>query len=119
LTVEPYAIANNLPFNSVSSLEVFDPSSPQLTSEFFSNGGTFSNQKVLIAWEHEHIPATVGALLSSYFPNGGAPPSPNWPDADYDSVWTLIFDATGNLTVDNATCEGIDSAALPVAAPQF
>jgi hypothetical protein len=29
------------------------------------------------------------------------------------------LDAHGNLTVDNALCEGIDSASLPVTAPQF
>jgi hypothetical protein len=119
LTVEPYAIANNLPYRLVSSLEIYAPNSPQLTSEFFFNGGTFSNQKALMAWEHNHIPATVSALLSSYFPNGGGPTAPGWPSADYDSVWTVTLDATGNLKVDNATCEGINSAALPATAPQF
>jgi hypothetical protein len=31
----------------------------------------------------------------------------------------VTLDAQGNLTVDNALCEGIDSAKLPVTAPQF
>ena len=72
-----------------------------------------------MAWEHLHIPPTVGALVSSYFPNGGAPPVPPWPDDDYDSIWTVTVDAKGNLKVDNSQCEGMNSAALPVAAPQF
>jgi hypothetical protein len=32
---------------------------------------------------------------------------------------TVTLDAKGNLTVNNALCEGIDSAKLPVTAPQF
>jgi len=119
LTVEPYAIANSLPYHLVSNFELVPSNSPQLTSEFFFNGGTFSNQKVLMAWEHLHIPLTVNALLASYFPNGGGPMAPGWSNDDYDSVWTVTFDAAGNVTVDNATCEGINSTALPVAAPRF
>jgi hypothetical protein len=65
----------------------------------------------------------VNALLASYFQNGSGQPAsltaPNWPDADYDTVWTVTIDGAGNVTVDNATCEGIDSGALPGTAPQF
>jgi hypothetical protein len=119
LTVEPYAVANNLPLNLAAGLEILAPNAPKLTSEFFFNGGRFSNQKVLIGWEHESISFMVDALLASYFPSGGAPTAPSWPDADYDTVWTVTSDAAGNLTVDNATCEGINSAVLPDAPPQF
>jgi hypothetical protein len=31
----------------------------------------------------------------------------------------VTLDAEGNLTVDNAMCEGINSAALPATCPQF
>jgi hypothetical protein len=119
LTVEPYAIENNLPYHLVSNFGLAAPNSPQLTSAFFFNGGTFSNQKILLSWEHLHIPTTVNALLASYFPNGGAPTAPDWPDSDYDTIWIVTFDAAGNVTVDNSTCEGINSATLPVGAPQF
>ncbi len=120
LTAEPYAIANNLPYGLAASVEVIALNSPQQTSEFFFNGGTFSNQTVLMAWEHEHIPPTVNWLLSSYFPNGGTPPTaPGWPQDDYDTIWTVTLDAEGNLTVDNELCEGIDSAKLPATCPQF
>jgi hypothetical protein len=47
------------------------------------------------------------------------PTAPVWAPTDYDSLWTLILDAQGNLTADFTQCEGIDSAALPAAAPQF
>ncbi|MBF0498287.1 MAG: hypothetical protein HQK58_17210 [Deltaproteobacteria bacterium] len=117
LTVAPYAIANNLPYNLVSSILLFALESPQQTSDFLFKGGKFSNQTVLLAWEHDHIPPVVNALLSSY--QGSGPTAPAWPGKDYDTIWTVTLDAQGNLTVNNALCEGIDSAALPTAAPLF
>jgi hypothetical protein len=117
LTVEPYAIANSLPYGLISDFELLAGNSPQLTSDFFFTGGRFSNQTVLLAWEHLHIPPTINALLSSY--QGSGPTAPNWPDDDYDSIWSVTLDAQGNVEVNNALCEGIDSAKLPVTAPQF
>ena len=38
---------------------------------------------------------------------------------DYDTIWTVTLDAEGNLTVNNALCQGIDSASLPPTAPQY
>jgi len=119
LTVEPYAIANNLPYNLAANFGIFASNGPQLASEFFFNGGKFSHQSILLAWEHNNIPLTVDALLSSYFPLGGAPTAPVWPSNDYDTIWTVALDGSGNLTVNNSMCEGIQSTALPSAAPQF
>ncbi len=123
LTIEPYAIANGVPYGLAASFELGAQNPPQLAtvaSGFFFTGGQFSNQTVLLAWEHDHIPPTVNALLASYFPNGGGPdPAPGWPDDDYDTIWTVTLDASGNLSVDNSMCEGIDSATLPVTCPEF
>ena len=119
LTVEPYAIANNLPFYLVSDLEIFDLNSPKTTNDKFFSGGEFSNKTILLAWEHLHFPWIVTSLLAAYFPANQAPTVPDWPDNDYDTIWTVTFDAKGNLTVDNALCEGIDSSKLPVTAPQY
>ncbi|MGD0739586.1 MAG: zinc ribbon domain-containing protein [Terracidiphilus sp.] len=116
LTVEPYAIAYNLPYRLA---EGFDWDSGPSTSGFFFNGGRLSNASVLLAWEHARIPLTVNALIASYFPQGGAPTAPDWPDNDYDTVWTVTLDGQGNLAINNSVCEGIPSTALPVAAPQF
>jgi hypothetical protein len=120
LTVEPYAIANNLPFKLATSFAVFDQNAPyQLStnaSNFFFTGGTFSNKTLLVAWEHDHIPPTVNALLATYH---GGQTAPNWLDSDYDSIWRVRLDAQGNLTVDNSMCEGISSASLPSTPPQF
>ena len=119
-TVLPYAIANNLPYNVAASFEMMAQNPPQLAtqaSDFFFTGGTFSNQALLVGWEHDHIPPTVNALLASY--HGKVPPAPNWPDDDFDTVWTVTLDANGNLSIDNATCEGISSKALPKTPPQF
>ena len=74
-------------------------------------------KRQLLGWQHTQIPQTIEALLASYGYTG--PPPPAWSVLDYDSVWTVTLDAGGNLTVDNATCEGIDSARLPVAPPWF
>jgi hypothetical protein len=124
LTVEPYAIANNLPYNLVSSFELSDPNWAQLISNFFFTGGRFSNQKVLVGWSYQQIQPTVQALVSSYFPNAPSPlptslTAPAWSDKDYDSLWTLTLDEYGNLTADFTKCEGINSGALPPTAPQF
>ena len=119
LTVEPYAVANNLPLQLATSFAVFDQNPPALAtnaSNFFFTGNTFSNQTLLVAWEHDHIGPTVNALLSTYH---GGQTAPSWPGSDYDTIWTVKLDAHGNLTVDDALCEGIDSAELPKAPPQF
>ena len=122
LTVEPYAIANNLPYHLAASFELDAQNPPQLAtqaSDFFFTGGKFSTQSVLLAWEHAHIPTTVNALLASYYPNGGAPTAPDWPEDDYDTIWTVTLDAKGNVTVNNNMCEGIVSASLPATCPAF
>ncbi|HEX3893456.1 MAG TPA: hypothetical protein VHW46_12845 [Terracidiphilus sp.] len=117
LTVEPYAIANNLPYHLVSDFELDDLSAVTAdTIDFFFNDPQFSNHKILLAWEHEHFPPLVNELLKSY---GSSATVPAWASADYDSIWTVKLDSAGNLTVDNLTCEGINSAALPATAPQF
>ncbi len=119
LTVEPYAIENNLPFNLAAGVPVFSQNAPALAtaaSNYFFTGGTFSNQTLLVAWEHGHIPPTINALLAAY---SSGQVAPNWPANDYDTIWTVKLDDQGNLTVNNATCEGINSATLPATAPQF
>jgi hypothetical protein len=132
LTVEPYAIASGLPYNLVADLEMFNiPGSVKETNQFFFNDPpfpsnpllpqqppSFSGQTVLLAWEHSHFQPMVEELLESYNYSGGQPVS-FWPDTDYDSIWTVTLDGVGNLSVNNALCEGIDSAKLPVTAPQF
>ncbi len=70
LTAEPYAIANNLPYNLVTSFLISDQNAPQQTSDFFFNGGTFSNQTVLLAWAYQYIQPTINALLASYHGDG-------------------------------------------------
>jgi hypothetical protein len=120
LTVEPYAIANGLPYNLAASFDMIDQNPPQLStiaSEFFFSGGKFSNHTLLVAWEHDHIPPTINALLATY--HSKAQLAPTWPDDDYDTIWTVKLDDYGNLTINNAMCEGIDSAALPATPPQF
>jgi hypothetical protein len=117
LTVEPYAIANNLPYHLVANFELINESFVnQNTVNFFFNDPQFSNHKILLAWEHEHFPPLVSFLLKSY---GSSQKAPAWAAGDYDSIWTVRIDSSGNLTVNNSLCEGIDSARLPVAAPEF
>ncbi len=117
LTIQPYAIANNLPYHLVSDFQLNDVSTvTQNTIEFFFDDPQFSNHKILLAWEHLHFPPLVTALLKSY---GSSQTAPAWASGDYDSIWTVKIDAAGNMTVDNSLCEGINSTALPNSAPQF
>jgi hypothetical protein len=116
LTVEPYAIANNLPYNLAASFLMSDADAPKETSDFFFTNPQFSGQTFLMAWEHSEISLTVNYLLSSY---GSTQVAPAWPNNDYDTIWTVKLDAVGNLTVNNTMCEGINSATLPATAPQF
>jgi hypothetical protein len=117
LTAEPYAIANNLPYNLFSSFLLTDPNAPSETSALLFTKGTLSNQKVLLAWAYQFIQPTINALLLSY--HGDGQQAPAWPDNDYDTIWTVTLDAHSNVTVSNLTCEGINSAALPAIPPQF
>jgi hypothetical protein len=117
LTVQPYAIANNLPYRVITSFLVTDPNAPRLSSDFFFKGGKFTDKKVLLGWQYALASQTVNALLASY--NYKGPSASDWSATDYDSVWTVRIDDKGNLTVDNAKSEGIDSAKLPATAPQF
>lgn len=119
LTVLPYAIANNLPYYLVNSFSLLDPDQAQLTSDFFFTGGKFSNQTVLLAWESSRIKPIINKLLGSYGGNILSSLPEEWPSTDYDTIWTVTLDEFGNLTVDNALCEGIDSENLPIEAPQF
>lgn len=120
LTVLPYAIANNLPYQLVSSFQLGDSNTAQLASDFFFTGGKLSNQTVLLAWESSRIKPLINALLTSYGGDSSLPLLPaNWPSVDYDTVWTVKIDAQGNLTVDNDLCEGIDTTKLPDTAPLF
>ena len=132
LTLLPYAIANNLPYSLVSSVDIginpTDTTIAKATSDFFFTGGKLSNQTILVAWESGHIRPIINALLASYAGNPipqlptdktSTLPAGGWPSTDYDTIWTIKLDAQGNLTVHNALCEGIDSSRLPKRAPQF
>ena len=115
LTAEPYAIANNLPYHLVSDFELDDVSTVTTnTINFFFDDPQFSNHKVLLAWEHEHFAPLVNALLKSY---GSSQTVADWASSDYDSIWTVTIDGSGNLTIDNSHCEGIDSTKLPTSCP--
>jgi hypothetical protein len=121
LTILPYVIANDLPYYLVSNFLFTNTAQGQLASDFFFTGGAFSNKTVLLAWESGRIKKIINALLSSYGVIEGNPLrlDEHWPHTDYDTIWTVTLDEDGNLTVDNALCEGIDSEKLPVEAPQF
>lgn len=121
LTVLPYVIAHNLPYKLIADFYMgaaTDQAVAKATSDFLFTGGHHADQTILLAWEREHLPPLVTYLIQSY---GGTVPVPAlaWPQDDYDTIWTVRLDAEGNLTVDNALCQGIDSASLPPAPPPF
>ena len=104
---------------SISEIRTIRPQPRPPVTFSFTGGDNLSNQTVLLAWEHEHY-STADNILSSRAMAAAvpAPPLP-WPADDYDTIWTVTLDAQGNLTVNNALCEGIDSAKLPATAPHF
>lgn len=124
LTVLPYAIANNLPYQLVSSFFISmanDPDAAKATNDYFfthNAGVDLSGHTVLVAWEHEHYEPLINYLLASY---GSSITLPKgiWQQNDYDTIWTVKFDGAGNVTVHNALSEGIDSTELPATAPLF
>ncbi|MFO1414790.1 MAG: hypothetical protein U1F10_12960 [Burkholderiales bacterium] len=122
LTLWPYAIARGLPLELVTEFVMsenpFDPATVENEFDYFFRGRRFEGRSVLVAWEHLHYPPLVAALLRSY---GGSArlPDLDWPADDYDTIWTVRFDAAGNVTVDNLLCEGIDSSQLPKTPPLF
>ena len=78
LTVEPYAIANNLPFGLVANslwnaCKTTQPGNPCDSSDFFFGNNAFDNQTLLVGWEHDHIPPMVNHLIGRYYPNGSPP----------------------------------------------
>lgn len=119
LTVQPFAIKNNLPYNLLSAIDVSAPNAAQLIKNFFFTGDTFSNRKLLAGWTYTQTPQIVNELIKSYFPNGGAPAAPAWSPIDYDSLWVVTIDTNGNLTADFSQCQEIKSSALPEAPPTF
>ena len=117
LTVEPYAIANGLPYGLAAS---YDVTAAQPASDFFFTGGGFTNHSVLLGYSYQLIAPMVNSLIGSYFAPAASPTTaPPWPADDYDTIWTVTLDGAGNLTVNNSMCEGIDSAKLPATCPQF
>jgi len=116
MTIEPYAIANTLPYNLAASYLMSASTAPKDFSGFFFTNPQFSGKTSVMAWEHNQISQIVNALLESY---GSTQSAPAWPVDDYDTIWTVKLNGSGNLTVDNALCEGINSATLPATAPQF
>lgn len=120
MTVEPYAIAHNLPYHLMTTVDWAATNPGPDTSTFFFNGGQFTNHKVLFGYAYVQIGQTVNALLASYFPNSKNPPTvPVWSPYDYDSLWVITLDANGNLTADFSQCEGISSGDLPGTPPSF
>jgi hypothetical protein len=125
LTVFPYAVANHLPFHMAASFlmdpdATSDPAAENAKNFFFthSTGVDLAGETGPACLGTQTLSAAAEALIR--FVRGSVPaPTLTWPDADYDTIWTVRLDSKGNLTLDNALCEGIDSGRLPVMAPQF
>ncbi len=134
LTVEPFAIGSGLPYSLVSNFLLTDANGPQEASDYFFHGGQFSGKTILVTWEHNNIPQILAALLNGSYTNLVSTPSMSlpiptssatlpqalqWNTFDYDSIWTIELDGSGNLTANNSLCEGINTNNLPQLPPQF
>lgn len=77
-TVTPYAVQHNLVVNSDYVVE----NTAGITKELRQQRGT-----ALVVWEHDSIPEIAKKL--------GIKGPLEWPDADFDSIWTIDFSGGG------------------------
>ena len=77
-TITPYAVQHNLCINS--NYDVADTAG--VAKELRRKRGT-----VLLVWEHDNIPKIAKHL--------GIKGLLEWPDADFDSIWTISFSGGG------------------------
>jgi hypothetical protein len=115
LSLSPFAIQNDLPLNLAardgSSIASNDAGK---VAAFFFFGGRFSGKTLLVGWGHTGIETAVADLVSRY---GPVPRDlPLWNEDDYDTIYKVQLDVSGNLTFSNS-CEGILTSSLPHACP--
>lgn len=78
-----------------------------------------SGSVILVGWEHGNIEKAVKYLVKvMYGDPSAAKQVPDWSFHDYDTVWELSTDESGNLTFRNS-CERIRTATLPSTCPSF
>lgn len=77
-TVTPYVVQHNLIVNS----DYVVTNAAGLAKELRRKRGT-----VLLVWEHDNIPEIAKAL--------GIKDLQEWPDDDFDSIWTITFSGGG------------------------
>ena len=77
-TVMPYAVQHNLTINSYFMVE---------NTKAFARQLRKLRGTVLVVWEHHNIVAIAQAL--------GLDNAPDWPDEDFDSIWTISFGGGG------------------------
>ena len=77
-TVTPYAVQHNLTVNSDYVVD----NAKGIAKELRHKRGT-----VLLVWEHDNIPKIAKKL--------GLKDPEEWPDEDFDSIWTITFSGGG------------------------
>ncbi|RZK29459.1 MAG: hypothetical protein EOO63_09035 [Hymenobacter sp.] len=77
-TVTPYAVRHNLCVNSDYAVE----NAKGLAKKLRRQRGT-----ALLVWEHNNIVKIAKKL--------GIKHPPEWPDEDFDSIWTITFSSGG------------------------
>lgn len=121
LTIAPFAVAHGLAL-TLTPFQWQD--AEDLAQALFNRNSAYfphaaSNSQILVAWEHDHIVKAVQYVLRTlYHDPKAAEQLPAWSFQDYDSIWKISTDKSGNLTFSN-DCEGIDSNALPSTCPAF
>jgi len=91
-TIVPYAVKYDLSINTKYDVD----DTKGLAQDILKRNGT-----VLIVWEHKHIDNILKAF--------GIDNKEKWPDADFDSIWTINFQ-NGKLVIAKDK-EGINPAA--------
>lgn len=118
VTINPFVIKNGMQLGLVPESN-FDYSNYESMARYFFQNNQFNNQTIVISWEHKLMGEMVNYLLGTIYGNSAAAAQvPNWAGEDYDTVWKIQVNSSGQITFSN-TCEGIATASLPLSCPTF
>jgi hypothetical protein len=110
-TIEPTAIALEMPVNLSYSLKTH----AALASYLLSPG--FENSTFFIAWEHHQIDAIAKLLIAPFDP-ALASSVKHWADDDFDSIYKITLEGVGNARRASFSVEREDlNSHLPTSCP--
>lgn len=112
-TIEPTAIALNLPVNTEFGWEDTDQLQAALLAPAYQNATVF------VVWEHRMLERTARKLLAD---NGGDPAQvPNWKGSDFDGIYVITISTDTSTGKPSASFHHDNEALnqLPTTCPSY